>query len=202
MAAPVQPWVALRPSSVESRFEALRTSTTPLVGRDEEIELLLRRWEQAKGGDGSSRDDFGRARDRQIAHRSDRAGAARERAAHPPALFLLTSSSGQRALSEHHPVRAGGRIPARGHGRATARQSWRRCSLRGPTISRGRSPAGGLAVDPDGRPLPAAGSHPAEAQGEDAAGPSGAGRRTGGAPTGADGVRGHALERPHHARIA
>jgi class 3 adenylate cyclase len=38
--------------SAESRFEALRTATTPLVGRDEEIELLLRRWEQAKSGDG------------------------------------------------------------------------------------------------------------------------------------------------------
>ena len=37
---------------MESRFEALRTATTPLVGRDEEIELLLRRWQQAKAGDG------------------------------------------------------------------------------------------------------------------------------------------------------
>ena len=45
-------YAALRPSSVESRFEALRTATTPLVGRDEEIELLMRRWEQAKAGDG------------------------------------------------------------------------------------------------------------------------------------------------------
>ena len=44
--------MALRPSMVESRFEALRTATTPLVGRDEEIDLLLRRWEQAKRGDG------------------------------------------------------------------------------------------------------------------------------------------------------
>ena len=43
---------ALRPSAVESRFEALRTATTPLVGRDEELDLLLRRWEQAKRGDG------------------------------------------------------------------------------------------------------------------------------------------------------
>jgi predicted ATPase len=37
---------------VESRFEALRTATTPLVGRDEEIALLMRRWEQAKAGYG------------------------------------------------------------------------------------------------------------------------------------------------------
>src|SRR5207302_7702637 len=34
------------------RFEALRSGLTPLVGREEEIELLLRRWTQAKGGNG------------------------------------------------------------------------------------------------------------------------------------------------------
>ena len=49
---PVRAWAAARPSLVESRFEALRTATTPLVGRDEEIELLMRRWAQAKAGDG------------------------------------------------------------------------------------------------------------------------------------------------------
>jgi predicted ATPase len=37
---------------VLSRFEALRSGVTPLVGRDEEIELLLRRWQQAKNGEG------------------------------------------------------------------------------------------------------------------------------------------------------
>jgi len=51
MAVPVQAWQVLRPSLVESRFEALRGSTlTWLVGRDEEIDLLLRRWAaRAKG---------------------------------------------------------------------------------------------------------------------------------------------------------
>jgi len=49
---PVQAWTALRPSSVESRFEALRAATTPLIGRDEEIELLIRRWTHAKAGEG------------------------------------------------------------------------------------------------------------------------------------------------------
>jgi class 3 adenylate cyclase/predicted ATPase len=48
----VPAWQVLRASATESRFEALRTATTPLVGRDEETELLLRRWEQAKRGDG------------------------------------------------------------------------------------------------------------------------------------------------------
>ena len=50
---PVSAWQALRPSAVASRFEALRGSAlNPLVGRDEEMELLLRRWARAKAGDG------------------------------------------------------------------------------------------------------------------------------------------------------
>jgi tetratricopeptide (TPR) repeat protein len=52
--APVQAYQVLRPSSVESRFEAFHsTALTPLIGRDEEIDLLMRRWERAKEGDGS-----------------------------------------------------------------------------------------------------------------------------------------------------
>jgi TolB-like protein/class 3 adenylate cyclase len=52
-AGPVRAWQVLRPSVVASRFEALRGSTlTRLVGRDEEIDLLLRRWERAKTGRG------------------------------------------------------------------------------------------------------------------------------------------------------
>jgi len=53
IAAPVPAWQVLRPSAVASRFEALRGSAlTPLVGRAEEIDLLLRRWARAKAGDG------------------------------------------------------------------------------------------------------------------------------------------------------
>jgi predicted ATPase len=50
---PVPAWRVLRPSIVASRFEALRgAALTRLVGRDEEIDLLLRRWARAKAGDG------------------------------------------------------------------------------------------------------------------------------------------------------
>jgi predicted ATPase len=53
IAGPVPAWQVLCPSVVASRFEALRGSAlTPLIGRDEEIELLLRRWARAKAGDG------------------------------------------------------------------------------------------------------------------------------------------------------
>ena len=50
---PVRAWTAVRPSAVESRFEALHASgLTALVGREEELELLLRRWSRAKTGEG------------------------------------------------------------------------------------------------------------------------------------------------------
>jgi len=40
-------------STVENRFEARQAGIgSPLLGRDEELELLLRRWEEAKGGKG------------------------------------------------------------------------------------------------------------------------------------------------------
>jgi class 3 adenylate cyclase/predicted ATPase len=53
VAGPGRAWAALRARSVESRFEALHaTDLTALVGRDEELELLLRRWSQAKVGQG------------------------------------------------------------------------------------------------------------------------------------------------------
>jgi predicted ATPase len=50
---PVQVWRVLGASSLGSRFEALRAASTPLIGREEEITLLMRRWQQAKAGDGS-----------------------------------------------------------------------------------------------------------------------------------------------------
>jgi class 3 adenylate cyclase len=51
-AAPQHAWRVLGESGQVSRFEAIRSGMTPLVGRDEEVELLLRRWEQAKTGEG------------------------------------------------------------------------------------------------------------------------------------------------------
>ncbi|HWX34458.1 MAG TPA: adenylate/guanylate cyclase domain-containing protein [Steroidobacteraceae bacterium] len=50
---PVRASAALRPSAVETRFEALHaTCLTALVGREEELELLLRRWSKVKIGEG------------------------------------------------------------------------------------------------------------------------------------------------------
>ena len=53
IAEPVRAWAAVRPRSVEGRFEALHTTAlTALVGREDELELLLRRWSRAKTSEG------------------------------------------------------------------------------------------------------------------------------------------------------
>jgi predicted ATPase/class 3 adenylate cyclase len=52
-AEPLAAWRVAGASPVEGRFEARQTTgLTPLVGRDEEISLLLRRWRQALDGEG------------------------------------------------------------------------------------------------------------------------------------------------------
>ncbi len=50
---PVPAWQVLGASTADSRFEALREVSTPLVNRDEEIDLFLRRWESVKDGEGA-----------------------------------------------------------------------------------------------------------------------------------------------------
>jgi class 3 adenylate cyclase/predicted ATPase len=50
---PVRAWRVLGEGRAEGRFEALRAaSLTPLVGREEELAFLLRRWERALDGEG------------------------------------------------------------------------------------------------------------------------------------------------------
>jgi class 3 adenylate cyclase len=48
----IRPWAVLGEKAIDSRFEALRSIQMSLVGREEELALLLRRWQQAKSGDG------------------------------------------------------------------------------------------------------------------------------------------------------
>ena len=45
-------WRVVSENRTLGQFEALRSGATPLIGRDEEMELLLRRWAQAKAGKG------------------------------------------------------------------------------------------------------------------------------------------------------
>ena len=78
----VRAWTALRPATVESRFDALHTSgVTELVGREEELEILLRRWSRARTGEG------------QVALLSGEAGIGKSR---------LTAALLERLASEPH----------------------------------------------------------------------------------------------------
>ncbi len=50
---PIRAWSVIRPVRAESRFDVTRTAgLTPLVGRAEELDILLRRWRRAKQGEG------------------------------------------------------------------------------------------------------------------------------------------------------
>jgi class 3 adenylate cyclase len=49
---PQRAWRVLGEGGTVSRFEALRSAATPLVGREEELDLLRRRWERAKTSEG------------------------------------------------------------------------------------------------------------------------------------------------------
>jgi class 3 adenylate cyclase len=51
-AEPQRAWQVLAENRALGRFEALRSRATPLVGREEELELLLRRWRRAAAGEG------------------------------------------------------------------------------------------------------------------------------------------------------
>jgi class 3 adenylate cyclase len=53
MPEPVPAYLVLREQALESRFAARRTGgVAPVVGRDQELALLLEHWRQAKGGEG------------------------------------------------------------------------------------------------------------------------------------------------------
>ena len=124
-----EPGLRLRPASVESRFEALHASgLTELVGREEELELLLRRWSKAKSWRRPSGAPVRRSRHWQIAAYCGAYGTPRKRTAHAPALLLLSATHRQRALSDHRADGTGSGTSSRRYRTSEARQA--RCSAR------------------------------------------------------------------------
>jgi class 3 adenylate cyclase len=113
IAGPVRGWAALRPAAVEGRFEAFHGGgLTKLVGREEELELLVRRWSKAKVGEGqvvllSGEPGIGKSR------LTATYGARRRRTTHSPSVLLLTAKHRQRAVSNHYPDGARGWPDAR-----------------------------------------------------------------------------------------
>ena len=90
-----------------SRDEEFVTAGVPLlVGRDEEVGLLRRRWEQSKAGHGPGGAAQRRGRHWQVGPGGGATGAGARRgvAAHRRSLFALSHQ--QRSLSRDHPPRA------------------------------------------------------------------------------------------------
>jgi class 3 adenylate cyclase/predicted ATPase len=100
-AEPLAVWRIAGEGSAEGRFEARQTAgLTPLVGRDEEISLLLRRWRQARDGEGqvvllSGEPGIGKSR---------LVRELRERLSEEPHIRLLYQCSPHHTTSPLHPV--------------------------------------------------------------------------------------------------
>ena len=90
---PVRAWAALRASLAEGRFEAMHpTGLTELVGREEELEILLRRWSKAKNGQGQVVLLSGETGDRQISIDGCVVGTPHSGATHSLAILLFTAT--------------------------------------------------------------------------------------------------------------
>ena len=124
IAGPVRVFAALRASSAEGHFEALHTTgLTALVGREEELELLLRRWSRAKTGEG------------QVVLLSGEGGIGKSRltaallehlATEPHTRLRYFCSPHHRDSALYPTISSAGtrsRLQARRHSRATARQT-------------------------------------------------------------------------------
>ena len=198
--APVMAARVLRESVVEGRFAALRTAGTPLVGRDEELALLQRRWQQAKAGEGcvvlvSGEPGIGKSRLAQtLFERLSGEPHTRLRLFcsphHQDSALYPTITQLERAAGFRREDTAAERLDKL---EAVLAQATGDPAEAAPLLA-------ALLSHPGRRALSAAQPHPAEAEREDAAGAGGAGRRAGGAAAGADAVRGRALERPDLAR--
>ena len=171
IAEPVRAWAALRPSAVESRFEALRTATTPLVGRDEEIDAADAALGAGESGRRPGRADLGRARHRQVAHRRRRCV---ERLGGEPHTRLRFFCSPHHQDSALYPTIAQLERAAGFRREDTAEQRLDKLEAVLAQATNDLSEAAPLLADllsiPTGDRYPRAQPHPAEAQGEDACG--------------------------------
>ena len=197
IAGPVRAWAALRASSAEGRFEALHTTgLTALVGREEELELLLRRWSRAKTGEGqvvllSGEAGIGKSR---------LTAALLERLATEPHTRLRYFCSPQHTDSALYPI-IGQMERAAGLAHDDTPQA-KLDKLDAVLAQTSTSPedaalfAEMLSLPNDGR-YPALDVDPATAQAKNAGSADGASRGIGKPATGADDLRGCALDRPH-----
>jgi class 3 adenylate cyclase len=199
---PLPAWQVLHPSSVESRFEALHGSLlTPLVGRDEEIDLLLRRWARAKTGDGqvvlvSGEPGIGKSR---------MAAALVERLQGEPHIRLRYFCSPYRQDSALFPF-----IDQLGRAAEFARDDMpsEKVEKLESLLARANPPAedvalrGSAVVAGFGAAASNTELQSAAEKAENTGGADTSARRSGAPAAGCDGFRGRALDRPDLARIA
>ncbi len=110
---PVRVWRARRETGAPSRSEAVHVRANvlaPLIGRDEELDLLLRRWERVRTGEGwvvLLSGEAGIGKSRLLAALEERLAAES-----PVSLrvLLLAAPPGQPALPDRDPHGTGGRI--------------------------------------------------------------------------------------------
>jgi class 3 adenylate cyclase len=200
LGAPVLASRVVRGSPAESRFEALRgRDLIPLVGRDEELALLTRRWQQAKAGEGRvvvliGEPGIGKSR---------LAQALLPQVAGKPHTRLRYFCSPHHQASALHPF-----ITQLEHAAGLTREDLPEARLAKLEALLARSDAGveeiGLIAErmsvPTGDKYRLPDLSP-QRQGKDARGAARAIAAVGGINAGIDAVRGRALERPDLARV-
>ena len=182
-------------SAAESRFEAATaTGLTPLVGRDGEIDLLLRRWEQAREGEGqvvllAGEAGIGKSRITQ---------ALRQRLSDEPHLRLRAQCLPYYSNSAFYPFIAHlerAMACERDAPPAVQLDALEALLARAGTPLGGRCTAvGGVAIDPHWRPLCTAHPESAAAERQDHRGVDRPGAGPGAAAAGAVHLRGCALD--------
>ena len=124
-------FAVLSERALESRFAAhAGTTMQPIVGRDQELALLLERWRQAEAGEGQMVLLTGEAGIGKSRIAEALIAALEAQAAHQPSLSVLAVSYRQRAVAGTTAARLrGGHRPGRPD-RQCASTGWRRCSSR------------------------------------------------------------------------
>ena len=114
IAEPIAAWAVDGVSPSQSRFEAVHAAgLADLIGREDELDFLLKRQRRAWKGEGQIVLDLRRAGHRQVPSCDRSRRAHRRRAAYALALPMFASPHQQRALSVHRPIGASGGIQGR-----------------------------------------------------------------------------------------